>query len=116
MVTDAWARSTAPMVTMGAAYFVARSASDDDIVSVSVPRSVATGASLYRTETDGAMASMVPMETVPLRAGASVRFEPGGLHVMLDGLARPLVAGQRFALTLRFRHASSVVTTVTVRD
>ena len=34
-------------------------------------------------------------------------FEPGGRHVMLDGLVRPLRPGDRLALTLRFERAGT---------
>jgi copper(I)-binding protein len=34
-----------------------------------------------------------------LPAGKRVELKPGGLHVMLVGLARPLGAGDRVALT-----------------
>jgi copper(I)-binding protein len=46
--------------------------------------------------------------SVDIPAGGRVVFEPGGLHVMLLDLAKPLQEGQRLPLTLIFRHAGSV--------
>jgi hypothetical protein len=37
-----------------------------------------------------------------------VALAPGGLHVMLIGLTRPLAAGERVPLTLRFERAGAV--------
>ena len=42
------------------------------------------------------------------------RFEPGGNHVMLFGLTQPLVAGERFPLTLQFEKAGKVVVEVAI--
>jgi Copper chaperone PCu(A)C len=49
-------------------------------------------------------------------AGASVKVEPGGLHVMLLGLKRPLIQGDGFDLTLRFRDAAPLLVHVPVRN
>jgi copper(I)-binding protein len=51
---------------------------------------------------------MRPVTSVDIPVGGRVRFQPGGLHVMLIDLTQPLKEGQRFPLTLVFQHASSV--------
>jgi periplasmic copper chaperone A len=45
-----------------------------------------------------------------------VPFRPGGTHLALAGLTRPLALKQRFPLTLRFAKAGSVVVTVFVEN
>ena len=58
---------------------------------------------------------MVMRQSLPVPAGESARFAPGGMHLMLmslDHLARP---GERIALTLRFAHAGEVLVQVPVR-
>ena len=47
------------------------------------------------------------------RPASTVTLAPQGTHVMLMGLDEPLVAGERFPLTLQFATAGTV--TVTVR-
>ncbi len=42
---------------------------------------------------------------IALPAGKPVALTPGGYHVMLMDLQKPLVAGQVIAVTLRFQHA-----------
>jgi periplasmic copper chaperone A len=44
-----------------------------------------------------------------LPAGTTVSLAPGGLHVMLFGLEKPLVAGRKVKLTLEFRGDSGRV-------
>jgi copper(I)-binding protein len=47
--------------------------------------------------------------------GEKVEFAPGGLHVMLMGLKRPLKEGQVFELELLFEVAGRVTVRVTAR-
>ena len=42
-------------------------------------------------------------------------LRPGGLHIMLIGLKKPMAAGQTFPLTLRFEKAGETSIQVTVR-
>jgi hypothetical protein len=53
---------------------------------------------------------------IALPAGATVKLEPGGLHVMLLGIAAPLEPGGHVALTLRFAVGPDVALRVPVLD
>jgi hypothetical protein len=56
-----------------------------------------------RTEMhESAGGSMAFLKEVPLAAGASVKFAPGGKHVMLFDLDRGLIAGGTTRMTLVF--------------
>lgn len=70
---------------------------------------------LHTHTLEGGMMRMRPVEQVPLPAGESVRFEPGGLHLMWIGLVQPLKAGQEVPLTLFFEDGSRRELTVPVR-
>ena len=52
---------------------------------------------------------------LPLAAGASIVLKPGGYHVMLIGLKKPLAAGESIPLTLTFEKAGTISVTVPVR-
>jgi hypothetical protein len=58
---------------------------------------------------DGVM-RMRQVESVDLPAGTSVKFKPGGYHVMLLDLKQPLKAGSKFALTLLVEDENQEVT------
>ena len=60
--------------------------------------------------------TMVPVDSVDIPAGEAVVFEPGGKHIMLMELAKPLEKGATFELTLTFKNAGDKVVTVTVAD
>jgi copper(I)-binding protein len=129
-ITGAWARTTVPGQTTGAAYLTIRAGeAADHLVGASVPASVAAGAMVHRTMTghpdgDGGAAmgqrsDMSSMEAVPdlqIAAGATVRFRPGSYHVMLTDLARPLERGRTFTLTLTFRDSGDIAVPVAVED
>ena len=57
---------------------------------------------------------MVPVERLDLPARERVTIEPGGTHVMLEGLAAPLADGESFDLALDFETAPDQVVTVDV--
>ena len=44
---------------------------------------------------------------IAIPAGQRIVLAPNGLHLMLMDLKQPLVAGQRFTVTLRFAHAGA---------
>ena len=133
-VSGAWARPTPPGATNGVVYFDLVSPAADELVSVSVPSDVADDAGLHETVTGGtgeAMPnmpnmpnmdmgdgtnSMQALDRVPLAAQARVRFEPGGKHVMLMGLAGALTAGEHFTLSLGFASGAHLDVDVEVRD
>jgi copper(I)-binding protein len=65
----------------------------------------------------GGMMKMRAMPRGLVVAGSStVRLQPEGYHLMLAGLRRPLAAGQKVRITLRFQRAGDVPADFTVRD
>ena len=64
---------------------------------------------------DGAM-SMREVGEIALPAGTTVNLEPGGYHIMLLDLARPLSVGDKFDVTLTFETAGEQVVEVEVRE
>ena len=62
------------------------------------------------------MMTMQEVESVPVPAGGTVSFEPGGYHVMLIELvARRSRSGQTVPVTLTFAEAGTIEVTATVR-
>lgn len=64
----------------------------------------------------GGEMSMQQVRSIPVTAGEETLLEPGGYHVMLLGLAEPLVDGATFDLVLDFDRAGEITVTVEVRD
>jgi copper(I)-binding protein len=66
---------------VGAGYFTITSARPDRIVAVS--SSAADAVEIHSSVTERGMMSMKRLETVPLSAGRTLEFAPGGLHLMV---------------------------------
>ena len=62
------------------------------------------------------MMTMAEVEKIPVAAGTTVALEPGGYHIMLMELAKPLVVGEKVKVTLTFEKAGDVVVEAEVRD
>lgn len=103
-VENAWARpagTTGPM--RSAAYFTLRNGTAEPVRLVGVRTDVARVAELHQSfEENGVMRMRPVMDGVEVAPGEAVAFEPGGYHIMLIDLRRPLVAGDRFPMALTF--------------
>ncbi|MFN7148560.1 MAG: copper chaperone PCu(A)C [Microthrixaceae bacterium] len=120
-VTDVWARPTSAGADDGVVYLTIVSPTADTLLSAEVPGDVAGATVLHESmlmDGDGGGGhhdsgahhggGSTPGVTVPLPPDEPVQFAPGGLHVMLESLGRPLLEGDRFPLTLRFETAGEV--------
>lgn len=97
-VRNAWVRASAPGQTTTAAYLELTSRRDARLVAVQTAAAGRT--ELHTMRFDGDVMRMRPVSSVELPAGATVRLAPGGLHVMMMDLKRPLAAGDRVELVL----------------
>lgn len=70
---------------------------------------------MHQTLLKGSVMEMRQVDSVGVPAHGDLRFEPGGLHVMLLGLKAPLKEGQHFTLRLQFEHAGAIPADIIVR-
>ena len=111
-ISSAWARATPGGAETAATYMTITAPSGDRLTGLSTP--AAQKADLHSMTMDGSVMKMRPVEALDLPAGQPVTLKPGGYHIMLTGLAKPLEAGQSFPLTLDFAKAGTRQVTVTV--
>jgi copper(I)-binding protein len=111
-VEQAWARATpGGSASTGAAYATIETASPDKLVGASTP--IAGRAELHEHVDQGGVMRMRSVDAVPVRPGTPTVLKPGGLHVMLMELKRPLKEGDSFPMSFVFEKAG--VREVTVR-
>ena len=98
------ARVQLPVVSgrPGAAYFTLSQANGPPRKLTGVSVAMAGRAEMHQTASDGAMSTMKPVTEVPLAAGETVKFEPGGYHVMLFDLDPRLRFEKATRITLAF--------------
>jgi periplasmic copper chaperone A len=105
-IENVWARATPPGSTAAAVYADVRAGEADEIVAVTSP--LAERVEIHRSSETGGTMQMRPVASVALSRNDTVRFETGGLHLMLIGLREPLSAGSSIPLTFSFRSASPI--------
>lgn len=141
-VSDAWTRITAPTAKMGAVYMDLESDDGDRLVKAAVPTEIAGKTEIHETvhsESDtgttmegdtmggdkpsaeggmegDAMMGMRPIDGLDLPAGDDVSLEPGGYHIMLLELKKPIAAGDTIPVTLTFEKAGEVKVDAEARE
>jgi periplasmic copper chaperone A len=106
-VQAAWSRPAAQGTT-GAGFMTLANpdAKPDALVAVETP--MAREVQIHQSSMRGGIASMAKAARVPVPAGGRVTFAPGGYHLMLMGLTKPLKAGDTVPVTLTFASGAKV--------
>ena len=136
-VDGAWARTSPASATNGAAYMTLTASEDDALLGASVDASIAAMTQVHETVMaegsgstmagmgsgtgstmamgDGAM-TMKEVEEIELPKGEAVELKPGGYHIMLMELVKPLEKGTEIEITLTFEKAGELKVSVPVLD
>lgn len=113
-VNHPWARESPPTVLNGAAYMTLINQGDQPDRLLGASGKVAKTIELHTHIMENNMMKMRPVEAIDVNPGRPTVLQPGGLHIMLIGLERPLTAGQTFTLELQFEKAGVIPVEVTV--
>lgn len=114
-VSDPYARAVPPGQANSAAFMMLSNTGDADRALVAAESTAADTVELHTHSMDDGMMQMRRIERIALPAGEQVTLAPGGLHVMLIGLAEQLKPGMDVALTLIFDDGSRQSVTAPVR-
>ena len=116
-VSGQWARQSPMATDMGAAYLTLNTDINDELVGAMVDASVAEMAQVHETVMgEGDSMKMQEVEKIDLGSGVPTELKPGGYHIMLMKLAKPLEVGTEISITLKFTKAGDVVVTVPVLE
>lgn len=113
-ITDAWIRATPPGVETAAAYVTISSSRADRLGDASSDS--ARDVQIHEVTNDDGIMRMRRVESVNLDANATVRLEPGGMHLMMFGIDKAFVPGDEVVITLVFDNAGEIEHVFTVRD
>lgn len=97
-VTDAWARATMPGQPVSGAYMNIQADADARLVSAASP--AVPRVEVHEMKMDGDVMRMREVKAIDLPKGKTVSLEPGGFHIMLMNLKKPITAGEIIPLTL----------------
>ncbi len=115
LLDGAYARATVPGQEVGAAYLTIENtgAAADRLMGAS--SSVARSVVLHSSQMDQGMARMHHEASLEIPAHGRVEMMPGGLHLMLEDLKKPLREGETLRMKLKFEHAGEVDIAVPVK-
>jgi periplasmic copper chaperone A len=112
-VKDAWVRGTVAAQKTTGAFMTLTSTEDAKVVAVRSP--IAKEAEIHESMMHDGVAHMHPTEALALPSGKPVQLKPGGYHVMLMGLAKPVTAGDKVPITLTIEDRKGKRSTVEVQ-
>ena len=83
---------------------------------ISVECALASRVTLHSSEMRGGVMSMRQLNAVAVEPGGTIRFAPGGLHIMFEGLQAQFAIGSRVTANLVFRRAGRIAVQFTVQS
>ena len=109
-----YARATPPGARVGGAYLIVQNAGakSDRLVRVTSP--VAGAVELHSVTVEGNLMKMRETSSLEVPAGGRLTLQPGGYHMMLVDLKRPLAVGDKVPMTLTFENAGTIDVVVRV--
>ncbi len=116
VISAPWSRATPAGASVAAGYLAVtnKGLSADRLLSFTTD--LAGQPEVHEMSNEGGVMKMRPLaKGLAIPAGATVKLEPGGYHLMLMQLKKPLAAGQRYKAVLVFEKAGSVEVEFEVR-
>lgn len=115
-IEDGWIRAVPPVSSTTAGYLILHNRSDTDRTLTGVSSPVAGAGEVHdmSPQADGTR-HMHHLPEVVVPAGEAVTLKPGGKHLMLYQLQRPLEIGEQVEVCLTFAEAEPVCAPFEVR-
>lgn len=110
----AWSPETIPGRSNSVVYLDIQNNSDEIIQLTSVSSDIARSAKLHESLLVDGMMKMQSVPSLSISPGERVSLKPGGLHLMLMGLKKPLAVGDSHRLVLDFSKGHTIELEVTV--
>lgn len=113
-VSDAWMRTPNPAVDIAGAFLTIENNTAAPVALVAVSSRGAKVVEMHEMKTVDGMMTMQKVERISVPAHGTTKLAPGGLHLMLIELARPLLSPVE--LTMRFDDGTVITTNAELRD
>jgi copper(I)-binding protein len=114
-VNDAWFRSLPANVPAGG-YFVLHNSGAQEISLTGAQSPACSMLMLHRSTESGGMSSMEDVGSVPVATGETVKFAPGGYHLMCMNPTPAMKPGNTVSVTFKFSDGSKAVASFAVRN
>jgi periplasmic copper chaperone A len=107
-ISDAWARASIPGQSVGAAYMTITSQQDSALVYVETES--AGSVQIHSMTMENGVMKMRMLEELALKAHQPEKLAPGGFHLMLFDLPKPLQAGEQIKFRMCFKDSAGKIT------
>lgn len=108
-VSGAFLRSSPKMSNVGAGFLTIKNPGTEDDKLVAAEADISKVVELHTHVREGEVMRMRQVESIPVPAGGVAELKPGGDHIMFINLNKPLVEGEKVAVTLVFAKAGKKV-------
>lgn len=115
-ITDGYVREMIPGQKMTAAYFTINNKDRKNYTLKKVKSSIAERIEIHETVLKDNIMRMQPVSQLEIKRKARVELVPGGLHVMVMGVDKPLVSGEMLPLVLIFDDGSEISLNLAVKS
>ncbi|WP_369723405.1 copper chaperone PCu(A)C [Bradyrhizobium sp. LLZ17] len=116
VISQAWSRATPSGAKVAGGYLTIenKGTAPDKLLSVSAE--IAGKADLHEMTTENGVMKMRPLDKgLVIEPGKTVKFAPGGYHLMLQELKAPLKQGDKVPVTLEFERAGKIAVSLDVQ-
>lgn len=114
-VSNAWIRALPASVPSGG-YFTLHNSGGKTVTLVGAQSPACGMLMLHRSDDMGGMSSMSDVQTVDVSPGGSVKFAPGGFHLMCMDAKLAIKPGNTVPVTLSFQDGSKLTVTFSVKN
>lgn len=115
-ILDPWVQAAPPNAKVLAAYMEIKNAGGNPRILVNVTSPAFDEVGIHRSMMHGNMVHMEQLNDLTIPPRASETLKPGGLHLMLTGVKKPLKIGDQVPLTLTFRSGEKIEVKAVVRS
>lgn len=113
--TGAWVREVPAGRSTTGIFVTVKNSGAKARAIVSGKASVGDTLELHEMKSENGMMRMAPVKSIDVPAGGQVELKPGGLHLMLFGLKKPLTVGDTVQVDLTLDDGSHVKLSAPVR-
>jgi len=114
-ISNAWVQAMPPSQTNTAVYMVITNNSPKEAVIVSASSDIAGATEIHQMSEMNGMMNMAMAADLHIPAQGKLTLQPGGFHIMLIDLKKPINKGDTVPVTLHFQDGSSMIVKANVR-
>lgn len=111
-IKNQWVRASNDGQDVSAAYMTI--VSNEDTSLIAIYSDVADVIEIHSMSMENGVMKMRMLDTLDLTAGKPTELSPGGFHLMLFDLKKPLTAGKEAHFTLHFKNKAGQEKTISV--